>query len=520
LIVAGATSEASKALAVKVLFGMVVRERRRIAALARTASSLDMKAQEAVRASELSEAALKSYIDEQRSEVAEMTRNQHDHILSLMQLVQDDRSDVSTLGMDTYSEGKMLVLARERIDVLEQQVGHLEREADVQNANKSKLDKLQLELQSKSEDCEDFQDEIDSLRSYLRQIRDVVENSSQGVNDSNHILDLVDDALHRSTTSVANAKARRSFSKGSLKSSRSANRSSLRESGRTSVVSPRLQKHVELMHTSDSAEDVEQERWVADIMADLSLIAEGKIPPSLRASASIFREEEEKIKRLTPSKSSAKNEEEERKGLSIEVASNNFHEPKEEDDEGENFVTPLGNQLHDIHVDQTTSWQKASRRSVFDRLVSPSHYTGTQKERFQKTQSKRERLADHIASRVLDDILESDFDQKGKAGIDGDRGRRSKSSYTEQDVFERLQRTATQSYALKHNTPDASEVPGREGAVGRKSSDNISERSADLVDNQVLSHSKKYTSQNVFERLQRTTTEAFAQKTNKPANVG
>jgi hypothetical protein len=97
--------------------------------------------------------------------------------------------------------------------------------------------------------------------------------------------------------------------------------------------------------------------------------------------------------------------------------------------------------------------------------------------------------------------------------------------YTEQDVFERLQRTATQSYALKHNgavLPDTSfyDANGSTSSVhdtpeGRKGP---SQSEPPMV--QDKSSNSDYTSLNVFERLQKTTTEAFAKKTNKAKHEG
>ena len=73
--------QAQKTLA-KVLFGMVVRERRRISALARTASSLDDKLQQKERAAEESEANLRAYRNEQRQLEQRQLAGQQKSILS------------------------------------------------------------------------------------------------------------------------------------------------------------------------------------------------------------------------------------------------------------------------------------------------------------------------------------------------------------------------------------------------------------------------------------------------------
>ena len=69
---------------------MIVREKKRTAALARTASSLDERLQAAERDASVSETAFRTYIEEQGEEVAFMSTNQQEHILSLMDLVKEE----------------------------------------------------------------------------------------------------------------------------------------------------------------------------------------------------------------------------------------------------------------------------------------------------------------------------------------------------------------------------------------------------------------------------------------------
>merc|ERR1712238_443845 len=101
-------------IAAKVLFGMVVRERRRIASLARTASSLDEKVQETESSLANKDAAFRAYVDEQRLEAASLAQSQQEHILSLMEMVKEDQIDES----ETPDATKFLVLANERINAL------------------------------------------------------------------------------------------------------------------------------------------------------------------------------------------------------------------------------------------------------------------------------------------------------------------------------------------------------------------------------------------------------------------
>ena len=69
---------ATMKISAKVLFGMIVRERRRVASLARTASSLDEKVQEAEAATRAKESAFRAYVEEQQHEVAMLAQNQQE----------------------------------------------------------------------------------------------------------------------------------------------------------------------------------------------------------------------------------------------------------------------------------------------------------------------------------------------------------------------------------------------------------------------------------------------------------
>lgn len=77
-------------LSSKVLFGMVVKERRRVATLARAASALDQKAMDAQKLASSKEAALKSYMDESKHEKVALVQNHQDKILSLMSIVHEE----------------------------------------------------------------------------------------------------------------------------------------------------------------------------------------------------------------------------------------------------------------------------------------------------------------------------------------------------------------------------------------------------------------------------------------------
>jgi hypothetical protein len=85
------------------------------------------------------------------------------------------------------------------------------------------------------------------------------------------------------------------------------------------------------------------------------------------------------------------------------------------------------------------------------------------------------------------------------------------SEYTQKDVFERLQSNTTQSYAVKHNPPPSTRIVSSPPRAENERADKT-----DLVmparNTSPLRDRSGYTQQNVFERLQRTKTHAFAGK--------
>jgi hypothetical protein len=190
-------------------------------------------------------------------------------------------------------------------------------------------------------------------------------------------------------------------------------------------------------------------------------------------------------------------------------------------------VTPLCAAESSKSIDQRSIESKSSHKSVFDRLVSPSQYTGTQKGKFQKNQAKRDRAAEDVADRLLDNLLDSDTSepQESSSVAKGVTTRSMFTDYTEQDVFERLQRTATESYALKHNgtmLPDTSFYDSKGSALSTH--DTPEGRKGPLPSEPSMvedtSSNSDYKNLNVFQRLQKTTTEAFAKKANRAKHEG
>lgn len=532
---------------------MIVRERRRIAALARTASSLDDKLQVAEKATEVSEAALRSYMDDQRHEFTALSQAQQEQILSLMDMVRED-ADLSVYydmighrassSSENVIDPKLVILANERIRVLERQLQELQSELQVNESYRERLGELTNTVGLKIQECDDLQEELSDLRAALRQIREATSTAGgiDSVAEYNglgaDVLEIVDGALHPSRTpfKVKRRSPRSKATGSSEKSSRN-------------FLSPRLKKHVELMHTSDSAEESDAPEWAADIMADLALIAEGKIPPALEGSPLILAvgsqleegnvfdrlndpenftgvQKQVRSKRPTAvkakrSKSPSSQGQEVRKAMSREIADRLDKITIPDVPSSELAVTPMALAGPSSGaVDLLSIESKPEHRSVFERLMSPSQYTGTQKGRFEKSQAKRDKVAEEVADRLLDDLLESDNERQENGRGRGESAR--KTDYTEQDVFERLQRTATHSYALKHNgtmLPDTSFYDGRGSSSIHGTPDERRgvPRAEPAADDSLSSGYKRL---NVFERLQKTTTEAFAKKTNKGKQDG
>ena len=142
----------------KILFGMVVRERRRVATLARTASTLDEKAVDAEKKAASVDAALRSFMEEQRTERAALIQAHQEQILSLMEIVKDDErdressfshlevsnqnshdasSDISKASGSAQSS-RVMILANERIEALERQLEELVEERETKEMYKQR----------------------------------------------------------------------------------------------------------------------------------------------------------------------------------------------------------------------------------------------------------------------------------------------------------------------------------------------------------------------------------------------
>jgi hypothetical protein len=505
---------------------MIVRERRRIGALARSASALDERLQAAERAANESETALRSYMDEQSEELVAIKQNQQEHILSLMDMVKEEseREPMGSQHTEDTGDSIMTLLANERILVLEQELRDIRSRSSAQHSYRKIAEDLNLALQSKSQEDRELQEELTELRGTLRQVREVATNHPGDAKQISSIVDIVKAALHPNVAnSSSTIQVRRRVKRGRIGDRRDESKQ---------MFSPRIMKHIELMHTSDSELDDGAKAWTTDIMKDLALIADDKVPPSLESSKA-FTDQKCQIengsvfdrladpqsftgtqKQAVDAKSDTeppKKGQQERRVMSREIVNclEKIVVPDEvivgnrtpNETDGDSRKVPA-------RKDSGNSNGK-SYKSVFERLVSPSNYTGTQKDRLHESRSKLDHDSDEAATRLLDNLLEGDKGMTESSGEKHDSVTNSLHAESNQmNVFERLQRTSTQAYAVKHNgsmLPDFSAYYG--ASPSRPNKPTFGRRE------EVKGTQSDYIQQDVFERLQKTTTEAYAKKT-------
>lgn len=545
---------ASTKIAAKILFGMVVRERRRIAALARAASTLDEKVQEAEAAVAAKDAAFRAYVDEQRLEAAEFAQNQQQHILSLMDMVRED-PESGGMGSELSSpvrsakarhaekaNSKLLLLANERIAVLERQLNETQLSRDSIQKHRERENEARSLLEEKTRECEDLEEELNELRSALRHIRDkATVHDDYSIGDEGQplcesIRDIAVQSLRVTSQSHDNSSRRRrrsSVAKGILVSENTSHR-----------------YQQEFGHTSESDEVPD---WADDIMKDLETIAKGEMPTSLMESPIVLNVEaqlhtESVFDRLN-NPDSFTGVQKQRKRTQKAPTKTRLEATTDGQRHRKLISKQVSHNLDKLVVPgnptESDGIRRASRdsekddgkcRSVFDRLLSPSNLTGTQKQRFQDKKGKREpekisaedqrggdeknktstshshaasQEADHLLHDILDDdSVKSDSKVKNSSNMVKSESARRREEYKELDVFERLNKTTTQAYAVKQQVN-----------IAEKMLDDLLEESEhnDVHDlhksDEYYQHRiEAYTQQNVFERLQKTTTMAYAVK--------
>ena len=482
----------------KILFGMIVKERRRVSALARAASSLDERLLAAEKEVIVRESAFKNYIREQNEEATAASLKKQEHILSLMDIVKEDTErstshDSAELPRTNLTrDATMLVLANERIASLEQQITDLRSREATLDSYRDKVNELEDSLSEKIHEHEEMQNRLYRIELGLKKLSDEL-----GDNPGTHNLESLSDlqALLSGPTSPGQSAKRQSFE------------------------SP-LQKIDTLtssVHNTDDDSDLPE--WASDIMADLVYIAEGKPPPSMEKSISVGRQPARPTLHISPppySEDISHGVPQEGRKDAGESNSSTVHPStdkagrkamsREIADRLEKIVIPGQDSVERDadHRDPDDDVEK--HQSVFERLVSPSQYTGTQREKYFSSRKKRKETADEAATRLLDHLLEGDDEAEGTRHDSGlNHSHSVYEDYTQVNVFERLQKTTTQAFAVKH-------IPSQDALTNSGSNIGLS------ISNTTPGHEdtkpSNYTKLNVFERLQRTTTEAFSKKKN------
>ena len=165
-------------------------------------------------------------------------------------------------------------------------VGRLEDQMSEKLSEKATINDYEVQIKelnnlaaSRAEECDLMKQSENGLRTALRQVRGFISSHTAGEKYENNapVVQIIESVLHSANKKSSDST---SFSEPLSQPSKQ-NRLFL---------SPRFKKHIELMHSSDSEcsdDDKDDESYEdtasSSLMADLALIAKGKIPPSLQS---------------------------------------------------------------------------------------------------------------------------------------------------------------------------------------------------------------------------------------------
>jgi len=306
----------------KMLFGMVVKERKKVASLVRTACSLDQKNSEAEKMLASKDAALRTQMEDQRYERVSMANDQQGQILSLMAIVKQEEecdnhlspktaaeeSNVNTAeftGNDNLSktenssssEKLLLMLANERIQALETQIGEMQGDVDSMKIYKFKEETARKSVEEKERECEHSRREAESLKLALHRIKETLScTTSAKLSTAAHLINPLgidegsvcsefdftkDEKIplqQENYDSSDQGKDRRSTMKIIEKALRPTKPISSVTIRRGTPLSSRIDQ---VISSSDSSSNDDEPEWAKAIFADVAMIAEGVIPPSL-----------------------------------------------------------------------------------------------------------------------------------------------------------------------------------------------------------------------------------------------
>jgi hypothetical protein len=427
-------------LASKVLFGMVVRERRRVAMLARAACALDQKAVEAEKLASSKENTLRSLIDESKNERIEMAQSNQERILSLMDIVQsggkeeDTDGNIDSMQQSSFPESVVLQLANQRIEILESEITELHQEKQKRENYQAREAETVSELTQLTKDYGNLLEKSKSLRGSLLKIRSKIDTSDE--NQDPAVLNSIASIVNKTLPSV------NGISKGSN--------------------SNPFQKAFSDPYESDidQEEDVDLPDWAGHIMKDLAIIAAGEVPASLKTpnkqhlpptpGTSIFD------RLSSPDHFTVSHNE--RLSDNNSVASNTGSQRSSSRVRGRS----TSRTRHSTPT-QTTIPSSSNRSDTHNRNTSRRrHYRSPSPLRQNSPNHSKTRLTDRVSAILKDGPPKhtpDDDDQSLQSfrslGSQSQRSIRSQKgnsnfveAYTKKDVFERLQKKHTNSFTL------------------------------------------------------------------------
>jgi len=397
----------------KILFGMLVRERRRVAALARTASILDQKLIDTSKWAESQESTLQSQLEEEKMQNILLTKRQQEQISSLMELAQmeksPDVSDGDPVSSSSQSDSMIIRLANERIIALEALLAGYQCNSLSQSSRQAEERKFSEEHRLVETECERLRDDVMSLREALLRIKTITTsscddrtNSGQTERDSfkdRAICKIVNEALQPSATTP--------------------------KESNSICFGDRSATMMELLNPNDEESMNEMPDWVDDIMEDLAIIARGELPPSIK-----------KVK------------------IPDDVVfSTHKNKSLRTDDTPSRRMTRFNGEI------------ETEYSSVFERLQSPSNYTGVQKQvhdELRRRQLEKKSFQSEVKQRSNDAMkqrAQSEIKRRISDNIESPTKTMSTTKALDHsDVFKRLQETETKSYSYARKATSETDV--------------------------------------------------------------
>ena len=457
---------------VKVLFGMIVKERRRVATLVRTASKLDEKLIQLDQERGSMEAALQAQLAEQKHTQSTMANEQHNLILSLISLVKDDSNETDITSIDSSSSQLVVTFAQQRIQALEDEVQALRDECVSLKSIHDRYHEMVSSFHDEKKETEILRNEVAHLYDVLRQVRDKIpsspESKSRTTSRSNSPLlglDII--------TTSKNFKSKENHS----------NKQDVRNLIQNTLKRPLTAGSREGLYFSDSEDDTESveeiPEWADDIMADLQVIAAGGVPESLRdcnpaenvfarlADPHNYTGTQKHTRRIDrPNTGEIPNEANQLDNVKVTTSIVSLNPQFDSNDKDTDDIEVAG-------LQKPTTKSSKARRSVYQRLHSPSSFTGTHKNAVQEDKQPIVRIQGHskaLENEIFSEITSSSSNQitatkhrsyssatskdEFEESAASNKVQQQKStgkitSYIQQNVFERFQHTVTASFAGK-----------------------------------------------------------------------